>query len=198
MSFFEPLPPEPEPAIPQYKWGPPLWDRPSEAVLGAPVAISALLAKTERFALVVENFVAYPNGFAFDLVIRGNPMEMRDQQGMGLWHHRERGPRLGFEFSDGTRVSSIGRPVMGTMLVGHAGTDASGVPTEPVLRHTGGHGNNARFETRMWCFPLPSPGPITVYAEWEKEGIGETSAVLDGDAIRDASTRAITLWEFSE
>lgn len=194
MPFFEPLPPEPEPEIPQDEWGPPLWDRPSEAVLGAAVGISALLARTDRFALAFENVTAHPNGFTFDFVVMGNPMVMQHEQGMGLWRGRLRGPRFGLEFANRTRAASFMRG--GSRAVEPA-YDENGFPTSPILSNTGGYGNNERYVTSGWCFPLPPHGPITVYAEWAKEGIDESSAIIDGDAIRDASTRAITLWEYT-
>ena len=52
MPFFEPLPPEPDSSVPvPTGWVPPAWDRPSEAILGAPVPVNELLAKTEELAV---------------------------------------------------------------------------------------------------------------------------------------------------
>ena len=112
MPFFDPLPPLPEPQEQPTGWRPPLWDRPSEAILGAPVPINALLAKTERVAVALANVSAYPNGFAFDLVIIGNPMTPRPDvapDGVMGGPGMRRGPRVGFEFADGTESRKAGR-----------------------------------------------------------------------------------------
>jgi hypothetical protein len=73
MPFFEPLPPEPDPSVPvPTGWVPPAWDRPSEAILGAPVAINALLAKSDDLALAFDHVEAYPNGFSRTAGVRSS------------------------------------------------------------------------------------------------------------------------------
>lgn len=232
VPFFEPLPPPPEPPSPDQPtgWVPPLWDRPNEALLGAPVLISVLLARTDDVALAFDDVRAYPNGFTFALVTVHNPTRpdpamhgMRAMSGSPLG---PLGPRVGFEFSDGRRVQVVfpfrppgpgsattavlavrrvppGPPrpprppgvgpmsPFGASLPG--GSD--GVPDEPVLRMQGGGGNGRHFAQRYWCFMLPPPGPLTVYAEWEVQGIGEVSAVVDADEILAAVPRVQTIWE---
>lgn len=200
MPFFEPLPPLPEPLEQPAGWRPPLWDRPSEAILGAPVAIGALLAKTERVAVALANVSAYPNGFAFNLVIIGNPMTPRDPMShrMGIMGGpgMRRGPRVGFEFSDGTRVAEGGpMPFPGHVMTLTAHKDAQGIPTQPILVSHGGGGGSDRFSMGFWCFPLPSPGPMSVYLEWEDAGISETVVTFDAAAIVDAAPNSVTLWE---
>jgi hypothetical protein len=199
VPFFEPLPPEPELEIPQYKWGPPLWDRPSEAILGAPVAIGALLAKTDVVALALTNVQAYPNGFTFALLIAGNPMRLdRARGGFPPYHpHNRAGPRIGLEFADGRRATA-GHPSPGLAQIrvtAGPAKDNAGIPTVPVLTTHGGGGSQDRFQWQHWCFPLPPAGPIDVYVEWASEGVDECKTTIDGDAIRNAAVRAITLWE---
>jgi hypothetical protein len=194
MPFFEPLPPLPEPQEQPTGWRPPLWDRPSEAVLGAPVAVSALLAKTERVAVALVNVAAYPNGFAFDLVIIGNPMTPRDPVTRGMHMMGgpgiRRGPRVGFEFADGGPMPFPGHTMMLT-----AQKDPEGIPTTPILVSRGGGGGSDRFSMGFWCFPLPAAGPMTVYLEWEDADIPETTATLDATSIVNAAAAATTLWE---
>lgn len=224
MPFFEPLPPEPpHPELLQPTgWRHPVWDRPSEAVLGGPVGVALLVAKNEELALVVDDIHAYPNGFTFSLAIVRNPMAPReplDPGLMGMGHpFARRGPRIGFEFADGSRVQEQGpshagfprgHTVSTQMLVTGRGpdprgaptnpfgvrADADGVPVEPVLIPRGGGGGSERFEMRFWCFPLPPPGPMTAYVEWADRAISEASVAFDADLVREAALGAVTLWE---
>ena len=207
MPFFEPLPPvEPEP-IEEHPsgWQPPIWDRPSEALLGAPVPLSALLAKTDRCAIALSHLEAYPNGFAFEIVIVGNPMGPRTGPqtgplGMGR-PFALRGPRVGMELADGKRVGD-GVALPGVPIIAGRHTtvpilkkDKQGIPTEPILRHQGGGGGNQHFAMRYWCFPLPPPGPLKVFTEWASAEIAETMTMLDAGPILDASTRVVTIWD---
>ena len=220
MSFFEPLPPpppEPQQAAPT-GWQPPLWDRPSEVLLGAPVDAAILLGKNERVAVVLDNLHAYPNGFEFSLAILRNPTTPRDPMGhgpMGMGHPRGlRGPRIGFEFSNGTRaqIDRPGRPSFAApgsssqMLIARSTgseprnpfgvpVDENGLPVEPILMMRGGGGNDNRFDTRFWCYPLPPPGPMTIFVEWADERIEETAFPFDADTIIAAVPRVITVWD---
>lgn len=181
-------------------WAPPLWDRPSEAIMGTSVGISALVAKSDRVAVALGHFEAYPNGFTFQLIIRGNPMAPRpgDLTRPGAMMLRagppgmQRGPRLGLEFSDGQRVvEGHGFELMRSQ----DGKDDQGIPTSPVLMPRGGGGGSDHFAMRYWSFPLPPSGSIKVFIEWEDLGIPETMVEIDADAIRDAASRAVVLWE---
>ena len=180
-------------------WAPPLWDRPSEATMGAPVAINALLAKSDRVAVAVGHFEAYPNGFTFELIIQGNPMAPRPGSMMhpGSAMLRmgppgvHRGPRVGLEFADGKRaVEGHGFELMRSP----DGKDDQGIPKSPVLMPRGGGGGTDRYAMRYWSFPLPPPGAMKVFIEWEDLGIPETMVEIDADAIRDAASRAVVLW----
>jgi hypothetical protein len=218
VTFFEPLPPEPaEPGGSGASgWRPPLWDRPSEALLGAPIGASLLLAKTDRLALVFHDVHAYPNGFTFHLGIVGNPMIARDRMGDGPVgfgpRFHQRGPRIGFEFADGSRAavggSRVPPPGASTQILAAtaasvdeqrnpygARVDADGLPLEPVLIMRGGGGGMERFDQRFWCYPLPPEGPMTIYVEWADEGIAESAVPFDANLIREAIPRVITIWD---
>jgi hypothetical protein len=164
VPFFEPLPPPPpEPTSGgPTGWQPPVWDRPSEVLLGASISASSLLAKTDQLAVVFDGVHVYPNGFTFVLGIVGNPRVARDPIGHGPMGFGprldQRGPRIGFEFADGTRAQVGGPPVppptagvTRQMLVATASAerrrnpwgvqvDPDGVPLEPVLMPRGGGG----------------------------------------------------------
>jgi hypothetical protein len=50
----------------------------------------------------------------------------------------------------------------------------------------------------FWCFPLPTPGPMHLYLEWQDADIPETVVTLDATGIVDAAADAVTLWEPDE
>jgi hypothetical protein len=196
VSFFDPLPPEPaEPDENQETgWRPPVWDRPSEGTLGVTVGITMVLGRTDDLALAVDHFSAYANGFSFDLVIMTTPHRRVDPRTFHMPVMRASVPRLGFEFSDGTRTSGGG---VGPFLHPGAGfeKDELGVPKSAVLMTGGGGGAQGRWAMRQWCFPLPPPGDVKLHYEWERRGIPEGVVTLDADVIREAAARAIVLWE---
>jgi hypothetical protein len=206
MPFFEPLPPEPDLSQEQPSgWRPPLWDRPSEALLGEPVPIVALLAKTDRVAVALSHVDAYPNGFTFEIIIIANPMAPRGGTRTGIFGTMtpgtRRGPRVGFEFADGTRVAAAGSwgelvPQSGPVpVVGQVAKDELGIPTEPIVSALGVGGGGQHFRMGFWCFPLPPPGPMKAFIEWADAHVAETMTMIDADPILDASSRVVTIWD---
>jgi len=211
MPFFGPPPRRPpwEPPEPP-TWGPPIWDRPSEDTLGASVAMTVLLARSDEHALVLDEVRSYPNGFTFSLVMMGNPNTPPDPAEMHRpWMMQG---RVGFEFADGSVVSSEPKPMPGgrmpfnasssSMVVAAASIgpggidlDPDGVPTGHVLRaQGGGGGSHNRFSTGFWCFRLPAPGPMTIHADWP-DHLDEVAVEADATPIVDASARATILWD---
>jgi hypothetical protein len=165
-----------------------------------------LLAKTGRVAVALSHVEAYPNGFAFDIVILSNPMGPRSglQAGpFGMGRPRTlQGPRVGLEFADGKRVGDraaqqLGVPIIAgrRAVISSLQKDDSGVPTEPILRHQGGGGGGQHFEMRFWCFPSPPPGPLKVFIEWVTADITEIMTMLDAAPILDATSRVVKIWD---
>jgi hypothetical protein len=197
MPFFEPLPPEPEPATRAFReWAPPAWDRPSEAALGRVVPVTHVVGRGENVALAIDSLHVFPTGFVIDLKVLLNPrLELAHSMFMAMRH---RLPRLGVEFSDGRRAGS-GDPsnvAFATILQARGSSkDDDGIPTEPIMRMTGGGGGGHVFASGIWVFPLPPPGELKVFAEWERVGIPETAMVLDADEIRAAAGEAVTVWQ---
>jgi hypothetical protein len=220
VPFFDPLPepiPEPEAQIEQ-SWSPPLWDRPSQGTLPAVVGPALLFARAENVALALDHVRVYPNGFQLVTAILTSPhlppeLQMGGLHTISLLAARKNsdendekeppkpapvpslrrhlfmdGPRIGVQFANGQRAGV--RPESPFEVP----KDEAGIPTEPIITGAGGGGGGGYFRWDHWVFPLPSPGPLTVFAEWTAAGIEETSLVLSGDDIRDAAHRAIVLW----
>lgn len=220
VPFFDPLPePAPEPlGQTERSWSPPLWDRPSEGTLPAIIGISHLFARSENLALALDHLRVYPNGFQLVVSVLTSPRLPPELQ-MGGFHTLSLlsartpttgdaktetpqpiqarpplgsflmdGPRIGVQFANGQRAGSQSHALFDVPK------DDAGVPTEPVMIPSGGGGGGGNFRWEQWVFPLPSPGPLTVFAEWSTAGIEETSVVISGDAVRDAAHRAVVLW----
>jgi hypothetical protein len=215
MSFFDSPPP------PRTGWRPPAWDRPSEAVLGAAVPLTLLLGRNDEYAFALEELRAYPNGFTCSVVTLRSPLTQRDMHHpMGMHPMMTaRGPRIGFEFSDGSDAR-FDRPPWAPRIPGGGGSssvstvavlaagqgtvptnpfgipvDDDGIPLRPYLAPRGGGGNGDRFTMTYWCYPLPPPGPMTIHADWPDQGFEEVAIPFDADRIREAARDAVTLWE---
>ena len=221
MSFFEPPPPSP-PETPQpseQSWAPPRWDRPSEGTLPAVVGVFRLFNRTDNAALALDHVRVYPNGFQLVVSLVTSPRlppELRmggfatlsliarrhaptDQDGskqppppppprLVPRHGLAMGPRLGIRFSNG---QSAGARLQSSFDVPK---DEHGIPTEPIIVGGGGGGGGGQFRFEHWVFPLPTPGPLEVFADWPAAGMEEAMIVINGDDIRDAAQHAIVLW----
>jgi hypothetical protein len=221
MPFFEPVSPpqfeEPQPT--ERVWIPLRWDRPSEGTLPTVVGISQPFARTDNVAFVLDHLRVYPNGFQLVVVAMMNPRIPHELFMGGFASFSlltastlpapdtektpppprpprppfRRGmldlaPRVGIRFSDGRSAGTGQRSIF------DVAKDEDGVPTEPVILGGGYNGSGGRFRFEHWVFPVPTPGPLEVFAEWAVAGIEETSILISGDAVRDAAQRAIILW----
>jgi hypothetical protein len=189
MAFFEPPGPEPEAVVPA-PYGPPIWTGPSELVLGAWVAAQQLLAKTDDVAVVLRGLSAYPNGFEVHVSFLGRPPQnpQMHQQFFARFH-AGRGPRFGFEFSDGRRAGHS------TRLGGfNVAKDENGIPTEPVLMPRGGGGGGGEWKQSFWVWPLPPPGRLVLHFDWPDQSIEDITVELDGSELHHAGGNAIELW----
>lgn len=196
MSFFDaPPPPEPEPQ----PFSQPSWLGPPQNMLGAPVPLRLLLARTERAVAALTGCDAYPNGVAFDFALRLRPDSLTIAERRALMHgglfHRV-GPvegdelppelfRFGVLFADGRKATSVNdrRAFMG-----------QDEPDGPFLMPRGGGGGELSWNMDFWLWPLPPAGPLTFVVEWPALGIAETRVESDATAIVEAAATTETLW----
>ena len=186
-DFFTPPPPrDPEPVYQE-----PAWLGPPANELGVPVALRAVLARTDDVALALLDVVAFSNGlqFSMDVRLRAHD-ELIDPFGMHV-RHRQRDSteipadvlRFGFELADGRKV---------TNLASFPGFDEA--PDGPVLIQRGGGGGGRSWSFGYWLWPLPPAGPLTVVVEWPGQGIALTRVELDAGPLRDAAASSEQLW----
>jgi hypothetical protein len=178
VSFFADLPPRPEP-IRSEDFRPPPWSGPPDNVVPGAVALEVLLARTDDAAVWMGEALAYPTGVTFTLhAVFRRPREI----------HHGRPPfmdpdaqRFGVRLADGRKAFADGGPPH---------RDGEG----PLLVSRGGGGSDRRWESRLWLWPLPPPGPLTVAVAWPAAGIDEATVELDAAPIVEAAGRATELW----
>ena len=194
MPFFEPLPPEDADSNVR-EWSPPAWDRPNEGVLGGLIPVGQVVGRSDEVVLSLDHVRAYPTGFVLALRILPNPrLQPRPLDFFGPG----RSPRVGIEFSDGQKAGNepdVGPGPFPRLPSGDVPKDDDGMPTQPVIRFTGGGGGLHTYAVDLWVYPLPPAGPLKVFVEWPVKGIPETKVVLDAEAIREAAARAVVVWE---
>ena len=150
------LPPAPHP-----REGPP------EEMLGQPVAVFTVVARTETMVVAADRIVAYPTGFEFGITIRTNDRPAHgsfDDQRQRAWAGVAAFPgesvRVAVVFADGRRGA----------VDNFSTTPAGDVRLIPIH----GHGTQTRYDQRFWVEPLPPPGALGVVVEWERRGLPET------------------------
>jgi hypothetical protein len=186
VSFFAGVPvPEP-PAEPEYR--PPPWMVPPDNVLPAAVPLDALVVADEHLAVWVEAALAYPEGVTLDftLVRRERPGPGRPSMPFFATPSpgEAGGPRFGVGFADG-RKAVLGVPP------GRGPVDAA---TRAILSPLGGGGSHRRWQSRLWLWPLPPPGPLTFAFAWLDEGVDEATVAVDAAPILAATARAREIW----
>ena len=167
-----------------------------EHVLGEAIPINILLARSAKAAVKVQHITAFPNGFEFQVVahcrIEGelwDPMHglagFRGRPGMSGGETDDEILRFGIQFSDGSKATSLGPPMVGPTDKSHEG---------PMLMHSGGSSGGSVAEQTFWAWPLPPLGPLAFVCEWPKYDIPLTRHEIDANLIREAAKRATELW----
>jgi len=151
-----------------------------------PVALPAnrVLARTDGVAVGLVGLQVFTTGFGFELAVRARP-SAADQGARSLqdlfWgpsSHDGTAFLLGVEFSDGRRLSTLGRP------------DRDGAS----LQQAGGGGGDAAIDQEWWVSALPPDGPLRIVVRCDPLGVPETVTELDGTAVRAAAADVVTLW----
>lgn len=197
-SFFEPPPPLPEP--PQRPERRP-WAGARDAVIGRTVALNLVIGRSDKAALWIPAVTAFPDGFEFDVELRGRIDEEEFGHPFFVAHHprrRRRTPeegldpellRLGIQFSDGRKATNIENRMRFPMP-----GEPDEPPEGPVLFPRGGGGGDGRWSQGFWVWPLPPEGPLAFVCEWPAADIPETRNDIDSALVRNAAAEAEILW----
>lgn len=204
MGFFDSFPP-PEPPKPPRRPRRPAWRSPGRNVKPVALAVDDILVRREELAVYVNDFSVYPNGFTLTITTL-----RRQQAGAGGWdghpgHHpnpfgprRNRGGggsaeelegifRFGVRFADGRSGAFEG--------LGAWRGEVVEAPAAPFVSMHAGHGNESEWVQGLWVWGIPEEGDVELIYSWLAEAVPESRVVVDGDVLRDAAARAVTLWD---
>jgi hypothetical protein len=191
VSFFDL--PGPEPVREQRQ---PDWMGPPDNMLGAAVPLHLVLARTDQTAVAITGATAFPSGLLLQIAVRIR--NQTDEMQRAMFHGSPFHPprhlgdrtegvppevlRLGVQFSDGRKATSLGMPAWSEQP-----------PTEPLLWPHGGSGGE-RSGMTFWLWPLPPEGPLLFACEWPLAHIPFSTKEVDAAVVLDAAGRAETLW----
>jgi hypothetical protein len=187
MQFFQP----PERRRPPEQMAPPAWIAPPVHEVGVPLPVNDVVARSDAAVVALRGLLAFTNGFQLVVAARvrdADPwLDVLGHRGGPAWERTDLPDtvlRLGIELPDGTRATSLERPVL----------PMGGEP--PALSiMVGGGGGGAVWDFQCWIWPLPPPEAFDLVCEWPGLGIPLTRHPLDGAAIRAAAARSTPLWE---
>ncbi len=179
MTFFDAPRPPPPPVPPQPQR--PEWFGPPEGWLGGFVAVRLVMARTPELLITFGRGEAFPTGVQMEMQV----ITRRPTRGSLSLHDDDNDLRLGVAFSDGRKWQGgqRERPWGGS------------TPPGPILAPTGGGGSSNEWHQDLWLWPLPPAGPVTFALEWPREGIAETTVVIEGALFRAAADQAEQLWQ---
>lgn len=157
------------------------------------VPVNAIVHRNTDTVIVIQSVAAYPNGFVVDIGIRASPHRSQREIMARVHTPGARLPRVGVRFSDGRTAGRKAVPIgVGSTLEIPKGSD--GIPTEPIVRMTGGGGGPNVWRFGAWVYPLPPDGPLEVFVSMPVAGLDEGNVVIDGGEIRTAAQRATVVW----
>lgn len=168
------------------------WDRPEDMV-GGLVPEWFTLTKTSRFAIVVSEIVAFPNGFSLTLTTLPRP-------GQRLPTPRPKRVSDGLLFSVHFSDGSSGTAADTDHLLRHwSGTmgdlENLEVPPEPFVRSQGYGISPRRHQFHYWVAPLPPRGPLTLSVTWRSARLPRADFTIDGVVVLDAAAKASSIWQ---
>jgi len=197
VGFFDPPPPRPDPLPEPLQ---PEWAGPPDNVIGTPLALRLVLARTADVAVALTNAWVYPTGATLGLTVRArtvtDALERMTMRGgpFHSWAHRagsndanEIPPevlRFGVQFSDGRKATTVG----------HDPWNGDVPPAAPVMFPAGGSGGDRVWDMSYWLWPLPPTGPLAFVVEWPGAGVALTRTEIEASQIIEAASRAEELW----
>jgi hypothetical protein len=181
MSFFDDD--EPEAQVEPTPQNRPEWLGPNEGVLPVLSAQQAVLLKSKKFALIVDQLLVYPNGVQFRILLHHRQPDLARESPVRWPFGGPDAVHYGCELGDGTKWSNSDPSL-------RPDTEIDG----PVVSGGAGAGGMWTSSASHWIWPLPPPGKITFVAEWPSQRLSRQSAEIDADELRDLSASAEVLW----
>jgi hypothetical protein len=181
MGFFDQHNRPVEPARPVI----PSWYRPAASIIGKPLSNSVVMLQTSDCAVVLTQFVAYPNGLAWDISVRFAD-HVPSNRNQTAWEGPGRA-MYGIESSDGTAI----------LPYEHEEWPPSTRPEGMVLISQGGRGDDDGVTFGLWLNPLPIK-PFDLIFAWKSAGIDEIRTQVDFANLAEEAAQALVLWPIKE
>jgi hypothetical protein len=168
------------------------WEGPPTAVVPVSIPIEQVVAQNEAMAVYLASISAYPSGFEFDVFVlvadRSSELSPFDPEYRMLAQHTGEIPseqlRIGFLFADGSKATNTGEYF-------NWYEESGAKPDAPVMSGVGGRGGeDGRWHSAFWVWPLPPPGKLELLCEWPEAGLPLTRHEIDPQPILEAAARA--------
>ena len=188
MPFFRPLPP---PIDSPVEYQPAIWTGPSEYEFAKIVPLGELVMRSDAVVCRLDFARPYRNGIelSFLVVCKEQLQTSVFKQGLAPLNQAFAGGlRIGYESSDGRVAGEV------PTLLGDIPVDEFGIPYISVLFFTLAGVSSRRFEIRAFCWPLPPPGPMTIYFEWLDQGVPESAKTFDAAAVLAHVPAVVDAW----
>ena len=104
------------------------------------------------------------------------------------------GPPLWDRAAEDTLGISVGISVVLAVTDDHATVFDKACHSDICSARAVARGSQHRQDSRYWCFRLPSPGQMTIRADWP-DHFDEVAIEVDATPILDAASRSRILWE---
>jgi len=156
-------------AVSVHGWEP--GNGPARWAVPAILPVGARLLPSNLVAITIDRLEVYRNCFTVALTMQVHPHRAANAFKMLRQLDSARWPEIGIRFADGTTSRS-----------------GSGLGFVPDLANTGDEGGSPReWRAWTWVSPLPPKMPFEIVVAFENAESSESSATLDGIAIRNAA-----------
>jgi hypothetical protein len=168
------------------------WMGPARGELPSVVPVELVMADTREVVVYLDGFSVYGAGFEFEIrVVAENKESKLDPFGfdhrLKMQQTGEISPellRLGFQFSDGSKVTNTGA---------WARAESEGFrgrPEAPLMDETRGGWSEGTWSQGYWVWPLPQGDSLDLVCEWPSGDIPLTRTTLEAAPLREAAARA--------
>lgn len=171
------------PAVPAWAAGPP------ENEVPAPVAVHAVLARTDELVIALVGGRVFSTGVELDLAVRRRRDDPDEPDLFSLVEGHGHRRRAG---------AGAGRLLVGVELAdGGVATTADPDPVRDDMPHLGdrsGSGSGRSMDKTLWLTPVPPEGDVVVVCACAALGAPETRSVIPAEVLAGARDRVVTLW----
>lgn len=190
MSYFE-VPPEPDLG----EWRPPEWFTAPRDELGVEIVVDEPVARSETASITLRSIIAFSNGFEVRLLGEWAKDGLGPIEDHVVHPHSEQFLRIAVEYADGRRATNMDYALQDDSDSGDDESDET-PPDAPYIgqQHPQFFSRATHRELTYWIWSIPAAGDVTLVCEWPAVKIPVTRMSIDGDNIREASTRSRKLW----